>query len=55
MTVPDLGPERPGQPSDTRRMSEVDRVMQPARVSGRLFWVALALILMAVVVAFVVR
>lgn len=55
MTMADLGPERPGQASDTRQMSDVDRVIQPARVSGRLFWVALALIVMGVAVFFVVR
>ena len=55
MTMADLGPERPGQASDTRRMSDVDRIVQPARVSGRLFWVALVLIVIAIVVFFVVR
>jgi hypothetical protein len=55
MTMADLGPERPGQASDTRQMSDVDRVIQPARVSGRVFWVALALIVMGVAVFFVVR
>ena len=55
MTMADLGPERPGEASDTRQMSDVDRVVQPARVSGRLFWVALALIVMGVAVFFVVR
>lgn len=55
MTMADLGPERPGQASDTRQMSEVDRALQPARVSGRVFWVALAMIIMGVAVFFVVR
>ncbi len=55
MTMADLGPERPGQASDTRQMSDVERASQPARVSGRLFWVALALIVMGVAVFFVVR
>ncbi len=55
MTMADLGPERPGQASDTRQMSDVDRVIQPARVSGRLFWVAVTLIILGVAVFFVVR
>ena len=55
MTMMDLGPERPGQASDTRQMSEIDRAVHPTRVSGRLFWVTLALILMGVAIFFVVR
>lgn len=55
MTMADLGPERPGNASDTRRLTEADRVIQPARISGRLFWVALALILMGIAIFFVVR
>lgn len=55
MTMADLGPERPGQASDTRQMSDVDRTIQRARVSGRVFWVSLALIVMGVAVFFVVR
>jgi hypothetical protein len=55
MTMADLGPERPGQASDTRQMSDVDRILQPTRVSGRTFWIALVLIVVAIVVFFVVR
>lgn len=55
MTMADLGPERPGQASDTRQMSDVDRVIQPARLSGRVFWVALTLIVLGVAAFFVVR
>jgi len=55
MTMADLGPERPGQASDTRQMSDVDRVVHPTRVSGRAFWIALVLILAALGVFFVVR
>ena len=55
MTMADLGPERPGHASDTRRMSDVDRIVHPTRVSGRMFWIVLVLIVAAVVVFFVVR
>jgi len=55
MTMADLGPERPGQASDTRQMSDVDRMVHPTRVSGRAFWILLAVIVVALVVFFVVR
>lgn len=55
MTMADLGPERPGNASETRRMTEADRVIQPARVSGRLFWIAMALIVLAIAAFFAVR
>lgn len=55
MTMVDLGPERPGQASDTRQMSDVDRVIEPTRLSGRVFWVALTLIILGVAIFFVVR
>lgn len=55
MTMADLGPERPGQSSDTRRMSDVERITHPTRVSGRAFWVLLAVILAALLVLLAVR
>lgn len=55
MTMADLGPERPGQASDTRRMSDADRVTHPTRVSGRAFWIVLLVIVAAIAVFFVVR
>lgn len=52
----DLGPERPGgHASDTRQMSDVARTIHPTRVSGRTFWIALVLIVAALVVFFLVR
>lgn len=48
MTMPDLGPERPGPASSTRQMVEADRAGIPARVSGRVFWIALAAIVIAI-------
>lgn len=50
MTMIDLGPERPGQASDTRQMSDADRVIAPAQFSGRTFWVGLVLVVAAIVV-----
>ncbi len=55
MTMIDLGPERPGQASETRQMSDLDRTIAPARVSGRTFWILLALIVVGLVLFFVVR
>ena len=50
MTVPDLGPERPGHASETREMVERMRTESGgATVSGRSFWIAFAVI--AVVIA----
>lgn len=49
MTMPDLGPERPGQASDTRQMVERGRTESgAAEVSGRAF--AIALLAIAVVI-----
>lgn len=46
MTMTDLGPERPGPASSTRQMVEMDRAgLRPAHVSGRVFWIVLAVIL----------
>jgi hypothetical protein len=46
MTMMDLGPERPGQPSDTRQMGEYGRATteEQIHVSGRTFWIALVVI-----------
>jgi hypothetical protein len=45
MTLPDLGSERPGDPSDTRQLVERGRT-EPgaANVSGRAFLIAFAVI-----------
>lgn len=50
MTVPDLGPERPGAASETRQMGERSRTEagQP-NVSGRSFLIALVVIAAAIV------
>lgn len=45
MTMLDLGPERPGQPSDTRQMGEYGRAeTEQIHLSGRTFWIALVVI-----------
>ncbi|MGN6110300.1 MAG: hypothetical protein ACTHU0_34675 [Kofleriaceae bacterium] len=44
MTVPDLGPERPGHASVTREMVERKRAELDEPVSGRAFWLALGVI-----------
>ncbi len=52
MTMIDLGPERPGPASDTRQMSDLDRATtyEQSDVSGRQFWIAFAIIVVAVAV-----
>ena len=51
MTIPDLGSERPGPASSTRTMIERHRAESEldgnVRVSGRVFWIALGVILLA--------
>jgi hypothetical protein len=58
MTLPDLGPERPGQPSDTRQMVEQDRARartaDVVQVSNPIFAIALAVIVIGIVVAFLI-
>lgn len=47
MTMMDLGPERPGQPSETRQMGEQGRAQThqgEVKVSGRQFVIALVII-----------
>lgn len=50
MTLPDLGPERPGNPSETRQMGERGRTETDAQVSNRLFFIALGVIVVGVIV-----
>jgi hypothetical protein len=50
MTMLDLGPERPGQASETRQMSDLDRMTPATKVSGRAFWIAVAAIVVGIVV-----
>ena len=44
MTMPDLGPERPGQASKTRQLVERGRTDTGDEVSNRTFFIALAVI-----------
>jgi hypothetical protein len=50
MTLPDLGSERPGPASSTRTMLERHRAESEVggnvHVSGRVFWIALGVILL---------
>lgn len=56
MTMMDLGPERPGQPSDTRQMGEYGRAeTEQIHVSGRTFWIALVVIAALIAVYAVTR
>ncbi|MGE0401774.1 MAG: hypothetical protein AB7T06_34045 [Kofleriaceae bacterium] len=51
MTMIDLGPERPGQPSETRQMGEQGRAethQGDVNVSGRQFVIALVIISAAI-------
>lgn len=48
MTVPDFGSERPGQASETRQLVEYGRTAPGGHVSGRAFWIALAVIVVAI-------
>lgn len=50
MTMMDLGPERPGHPSETRQMTEAGRAAthSTAHVSGRKFWLAFFIITLAI-------
>lgn len=53
MTMIDLGPERPGQASETRQMGEQGRAQThkgEVDVSGRQFWIAFAIIVVAIAV-----
>ena len=56
MTMADLGPERPGQASETREMAEHGRREHDAHVvSNRRFLIFLSLLVIALAVFFVVR
>jgi len=52
MTMPDLGPERPGAPSDTREMATRAHTEPGAStqqlMTGRSFWIALVVVAAAV-------
>jgi hypothetical protein len=53
MTMMDLGPERPGQPSETRQMGEQGRAkthQEEVNVSGRNFVIALVIVAAAIAV-----
>jgi hypothetical protein len=53
MTLPDLGPERPGQASETRQMVETRRATETGgEVSNPAFLIALGLIVALFVIAF---
>jgi hypothetical protein len=49
MTAPDFGSERPGHASETRQLVEYGRTAPGVHVSGRAFWIALAVIVVAIV------
>jgi hypothetical protein len=49
MTLPDLGPERPGQASETRQMVERSRTETGGQVSNPAFLIALAVIVAGIV------
>jgi hypothetical protein len=55
MTMLDLGPERPGPPSDTRQLGELGRDSDPIRVSGKAFWIAVVVIAALIAVYAVTR
>lgn len=49
MTLPDLGPERPGQASETRQMVERGRTETGGEVSNPTFFIALVVIIAALI------
>jgi hypothetical protein len=53
MTLPDLGPERPGQASETRQMVEHDRraTIIGGEVGNPTFLIALGVIVVGIVLA----
>jgi hypothetical protein len=57
MTMADLGPERPGEGSETRQWGERGRTNQEHGhpVSARFFFIAVAVIVAALVVYFIAR
>lgn len=57
MTMADLGPERPGEGSETRKWGERARTNQEleAPVSTRFFFIAVVVLVAALLVYFIVR
>jgi hypothetical protein len=55
MTMLDLGPERPGQASETRQWAERGQTENPSRVSNRRFFIVLAIIVVALLLFALVR
>ena len=51
MTLPDLGPERPGQASETRQMVERSRTETGGEVSNPAFLIVLGVIVAGIVLA----
>jgi len=49
MTLPDLGPERPGEATETRQMVERGRTETGAEISGKAFLIALISIALAII------
>jgi hypothetical protein len=49
MTLPDLGPERPGQASETRQMVERGRTETGGQLSNPAFLIALGIIVVGIV------
>ena len=55
MTLPDLGPERPGQASETRQMVERGRTETGANISNPVFFIAFAVIVLAITLVLLLR
>ncbi len=51
----DLGPERPGQASETRQMTEQETFDAPVTVSGRTFWILLGVIVLGLAAFAILR
>jgi hypothetical protein len=49
MTAPHFGSERPGPASETRQLVESGRTTPAGHVSGRVFWIALSVIVVGIV------
>jgi hypothetical protein len=57
MTMADLGPERPGEGSETRQWGERNRAQTepPPQISNKVFGIAIALIIVAVALILILR
>ena len=57
MTMADLGPERPGQASETRQWGDAGRAETepPPQMSNRFFGIAVAVIIIAVALFLILR